>query len=89
MKKSHRNVRFAIFWFNRSRSYQSKSVQYHDILTIEGEIALLYHSTAKIGRQYIIKELTGKKICMRCALSISRKRIINSAIFSISHQDRF
>ena len=49
----------------------------------------LYRSTAKIARQYIIKELTGKKICMRCALSISRKRIINSAIFSISHQDRF
>ena len=26
---------------------------------------------------------------MRRALSISRKRIINSVIFSISHQDRF
>ena len=41
MKKSHRSVRFSILWFNRSRSYQSKSVQYHHILTIEGEIALL------------------------------------------------
>ena len=47
-------------WFSRSRSSQSKSVQYHHILTIEGEIALL-RSTAKIARQHIIKELTGKK----------------------------
>ena len=32
----------------------------------------------------ILEELTEKKICMHCALSISRKKIINSAYISSS-----
>ena len=43
-----------------------------------------YHFTAIIVTWYILEELTEKKICMHCALSISPKKIVNSAYISSS-----
>ena len=43
-----------------------------------------YHFIAIIVTWYSLEELTEKKICMHCALSISPKKIVNSAYISSS-----
>ena len=88
MKKSHRNVRFAILWFNRSRSYQNKSVQYHHILTIEGEIALLslYCKNCSTSSKNWQEK---RSVCVARFLYHVKKNNKFSHFFNLSSQDRF
>ena len=48
-------------------------LKYLHVLKIEGEIAL-YYSTALIVTRHILEELTEKKICTHCALTMSNKK---------------
>ena len=61
MKKSQRNVRFAILWSNRPRSAQKQSAQVSTYIE-DRRRNFFYHSTAIIVTGHIIGELTEKKI---------------------------